>query len=97
MVDLEVESLETFGSVQALVAHELTLNSLAELLLGWGSPVFRTLFWWTGDPFELMHILHTRHSEVGQIGPLEVVVDDPDLFGIVYGEALACVNRHHVA
>ena len=92
MIDLQVKP-EPLGLVLVLVGHELLCDGFAELLLGrWNSwHDLRTLLWGTDYPFELAHVLHPGHCKVGKVGPLEVVVYDPDFLWIMDGEVLARV------
>lgn len=43
----------------------------------------RFFFCGIGYPFELVHILHPRNSETGEVGPLEEVLDDSDFLWVV--------------
>ena len=97
LIDFQVKP-GPLGLVLALVDHELLCDGFAELLLSrWNSwPDLRTLLWGTGYPFELAHVLHPGHRKMGKVGPLEIVVYDPDFLWIMDGEALAPVDRQSV-
>lgn len=86
--NLQVKPFITFGLILTLVGHKLLYDGLAELLLGSGCYHVGTLLRRVSYPFEMVHVLHTGYYQVGEIGPLEIVVDDPDLLRVVDGEAL---------
>ena len=81
VIDLQVNA-KPLGLVLARVGHERLCDGFAELLLGrWYSwSDLRTLLRGTDYPFELVH---PGHRKVGKVGPLEVVVYNPDLFGVL--------------
>ena len=97
MVDREVEGCqEPLALVLPLVGHQLPLDDFAELLLG-ELPDLRTLFWGAHYTFELCEIFHPRDRKIGQVGPLEEVVNDPDFLRVVDCEALGTMYSHRVS
>ena len=55
------------------------------------------LDWWAGDPLELSQELYPGDGQVGEIRPLEIVVNDADLLWGFDGESMATVDCERIA
>lgn len=78
MLDLQAKT-EPLGFILTLVRHEFLCAYLAELLLG-GLPNLGTLLRGIDYPFELVHVFHPGDRQVGEVRPLEIIVDGSDLW-----------------
>lgn len=95
MINPEVES-QPFGRALALVGNKFPLDDFAKLRLT-ELPDFETLLQWAGYLFELVHVLHPGHYQVSQVGPLEIVIYDPDFLGVFDRQVRARVGSHGIA
>ncbi len=87
VINLQVKPLRSFGLVLALVGHEFLLDRFPDLMLS-RLPDLCTLIRWTGNPFLLSQVLYSGNGQVGDVRPLEIVIDDPDFLWGIDCEAL---------
>ena len=85
------------GGVNALVGLDLPADVLAGNSLVVSRRGAAVGVWWEAAPGELVEVLDSRDSQVREIAPLDVVVDDPDLLRVLNGQSLAAVHIKGVA
>ena len=79
-------ALMPLGGVNAFVGLQFPGDVLKSFVLVVSQPRGVVAgFWWGATPVELVDVLDSGNSQVREIAPLHVVVDDPDLLWVLDG------------
>ena len=90
-VNFQIE-LTLLGSVLAFVSSEFLCDLGSELLIAQWLSDLGSLSLRKDNPFKLLQVLHAGNRQVNKVGPLEVVIYDPDLLGTFDGQTLRAMN-----
>ena len=83
--------------VLALVGHELSTDIFAGYSLVEGRKRRAICVWWWAASGELTKVTYPADSQIREVRPLHVVVNNPDLLRVLYGQAKGAVDRHCVS